>query len=756
MNTCRRTGCPGSYGPDGYCDECGRKAPAGAVTPSATTPSAGAVVSDPSVATRAGSLRTASRGSGRSRGSARGGLGAGLVDIARVPLRDPATAVMRDPQVSESRRFCVKCEKPVGRGRDGNPGRPEGFCPNCGTPFSFLPRLATGDLINDRYEILGALAYGGLGWIYLARDQNVSDTVSDRWVVLKGLINTNDQDAMAAAMAERRYLVEIDHPTIVKIHDFVQHPDPKTGVPVGYIVMEYVGGRSLRDVLLTHRTETGERFLPLPQVLAYGAEILPALGYLHGRDLLFCDFKPDNVIHAEEQLKLIDLGAVRHVDDDVSPIYGTPGYQAPEVPDVGPSVAADIYTVGRSLAVLSFDFRSFSTTYATRLPDRSEVPLFAAEESYYRLLLRATHPEPGRRFQSAAELSEQLLGVLREVLSAQDGIARPAVSHQFTPERRAFGTAAGNVGPSGASAPHLDPAAVAAALPLPQVDILDAGAAFLTSVSSTDPAELIEQLSAAPVQSLEVAFRLVRARIDGGDLAGARADLDVVAATEPFDWRVDWHRGLLALTAGQPGNARVAFDAVYGELPGEPAARLALAAAVECTGDPQAAARLYDRVWRTDRGFVSAAFGLARIRLAAGDRAGALAVLDQVPDSSSHHITAQVAAVRAGLHVADQPARIDDLLDASGRLERLTLDVERQARLTVETLEVALSWATATGPTPPPTPPGVRLLGHELTERGLRFGLERAYRALAQLSRDDDTRIALVDRANAVRPRTLV
>jgi serine/threonine-protein kinase PknG len=89
------------------------------------------------------------------------------------------------------------------------------------------------------------VAHGGLGWIYLARDRNISDSGADRWVVLKGLINTGDPDAMAAAMAERRFLVEVDHPNIVKIHDFAQHPDPKTGEVVGYIVMEYVGGRSL-------------------------------------------------------------------------------------------------------------------------------------------------------------------------------------------------------------------------------------------------------------------------------------------------------------------------------------------------------------------------------------------------------------------------------------------------------------------------------------------------------------------------------
>src|SRR4029453_9225441 len=278
-----------------------------------------------------------------------------------------------------------------GRGQDGSPGPVEGSCPACGTRFSFRPGLSTGDVVDDRYEILGCLAYGGLGWIYLARDRHISDTVSDRWVVLKGLINTDDVHGMAAAEAERRFLVGVDHPNIVKIHDFVRHPDPDTGTVVGYIVMEYVGGRSLRDILVDRRAAAGPReALPLPEVIAYGAEVLPALGYLHERGLLFCDFKPENVIHAEEQLKLIDLGAVRHVDDYVSVVYGTPGYQAPELMRRGPSGATDLYAVGLSLAVLSFDFTGFTTRYADRLPEPADVPLLAREESYHRLLRRAT------------------------------------------------------------------------------------------------------------------------------------------------------------------------------------------------------------------------------------------------------------------------------------------------------------------------------------------------------------------------------
>ena len=160
-------------------------------------------------------------------------------------------------------------------------------------------------------------------------------------------------------------------------------------------------------------------------------------------------------------------------------------------------------------------------------------------------------------------------------------------------------------------------------------------------------------------------------------------------------------------------------------------------------------------MWTVDHAYVSAAFGLARTRLAAGDRAGAIAALAAVPDTSSHHLAAQVAAVR--IQVSPRPgqaqvvARRPAARPAPGS-DRLKLDAIQQEHLTAEVLRAALDCAAAGGA----LPGGGELLGCEFNERALRFGLERSYRALARLAPDRRRRIELVDLANDVRPRTWV
>ncbi|WP_374683962.1 tetratricopeptide repeat protein [Streptomyces sp. TBY4] len=897
---CMRPGCPGTYedmgGGEVYCGTCGL-APAGAVAagaeelvsvPTAMTSAArhgdsqgshgsgrsssSSSSSRASRSSRSSSSRRSVSGrlsralsgaastrsvSVRSSGSAasvsgRSRLGAGLVNVPEVPRPDPSAAVLENPEVPERKRFCSRsdCGAPVGRARGERPGRTEGFCTKCGHPYSFVPKLRAGDLVHGQYEVAGCLAHGGLGWVYLAVDR----AVSDRWVVLKGLLDTGDQDAMAAAISERRFLAEIEHSNIVRIYNFVEHLDQRTGSLDGYIVMEYVGGKSLKEIANERRRPDGRRDpLPVEQACAYGIEALEALGHLHSRNLLYCDFKVDNAIQQADQLKLIDMGAVRRMDDEESAIYGTVGYQAPEVAELGPSVASDLYTVARTLAVLTFDFQGYTNVFVDSLPDPEHIEVFGRYESFYRLLVRATDPDPGRRFASAQEMADQLTGVLREVVALQTGRPRPQVSTLFGPELRVpddrlftddrsgghvsrlgersvkrwragrtpvpapapaapeaspaappapptsstppaapitgYGTtglvttathrAAGPGVPAPRRAPAAAPAApvgitasrrpelstldtreAALALPVPLVDAGDPNAGFLAGLMASAPADLLAALGSAPAESAELRLRELRARLE---LGGADAPLVAEALTgleakHPDDWRVVWARGISSLAVGEDETAALSFDAVYDAFPGEPAPKLALGLCAEVLGQLDNAAEYYRLVWATDPGFVGAAFGLARVQLATGDRDGAVRTLESVPEVSIHHTAARVAAVRARLRDrSPQEALLPDLTAAAAQVEalgRFGLDSVRHERLRAEVLGSALDWVLSgsRGSDPGTT----SLLGCQLDERGLRFGLERSFRVLARLAQRGEERIELVERANRFRPRTWV
>ncbi|WP_405681421.1 MULTISPECIES: serine/threonine-protein kinase [unclassified Streptomyces] len=823
-----------------------------------------------SASTRSVSVR--SSGSAPS-SSGRGRLGAGLVNVPEVPRPDPSAAVLENPEVPERKRFCSRsdCGAPVGRARGERPGRTEGFCTKCGHPYSFVPKLRAGDVVHGQYEVAGCLAHGGLGWVYLAVDR----AVSDRWVVLKGLLDTGDQDAMEAAISERRFLAEIEHSNIVRIYNFVEHLDQRTGSLDGYIVMEYVGGKSLKEIANERRQPDGRRDpLPVEQACAYGIEALEALGHLHSRNLLYCDFKVDNAIQQQDQLKLIDMGAVRRMDDEQSAIYGTVGYQAPEVAELGPSVASDLYTVARTLAVLTFDFQGYTNVFVDSLPDPEHIEVFGRYESFYRLLVRATDPDPGRRFSSAQEMADQLTGVLREVVALQTGRPRPQLSTLFGPELRvadtrlftdapgaavsrlgervvvsrrsrlfgagrapaaALAAAAPVAGPSAGAAPlaagapgpwpqpplggtppgaasvpslgttathvtgapvpgprsasarpgtppnppdpagapgaapvavspppagatTLDARETALALPVPLVDASDPNAGFLAGLLATAPGDLLGALGSAPADSAELRLRELRARLELGEPAAAGRALAELEARHPDDWRVVWARGTASLATGEDEIAALSFDAIYDAFPGEPAPKLALGLCAEVLGQLDNAAEYYRLVWITDPGFVSAAFGLARVQLAAGDRDGAVRTLESVPEASIHYTAARVAAVRARLRDrSPQEPLLEDLTAAADQVEalrRFGLDPERHERLTTEVLGSALDWVLSgcRGSDPART----SLLGSQLDERGLRFGLERSYRVLARLAQRGEERIELVERANRFRPRTWV
>ena len=673
-------------------------------------------------------------------------LGGGLVEVPRVREINPLTALMTNPVVAEAKRFCWNCGKPVGRHTDEHEAQSEGLCPQCGSSYSFLPQLNPGSMVADQYEVKGCIAHGGLGWIYLAFDKNVNN----RPVVLKGLVHSGDAEAQAIAMAERQFLAEVTHPAIVKIFNFVEHAD-QHGDPVGYIVMEYVGGTSLKQARGTK--------LPVAQAIAYMIEILPALGYLHSIGLVYNDLKPENIMVTEEQLKLIDLGAVSRINS-FGFLYGTPGYQAPEIVRTGPTVATDIYTVGRTLAALTLQLHTRNGRYVDGLPD--DDPLLTKYDSFRRLLLRAIDPDPRRRFSSAEEMSGQLVGVLREVVAIDTGVPRPGLSTVFSRSRSTFGVemllAHTDVYLDGQT--HIEKLTapeIARALQVPLVDPGDVGAAILSSIVLSQPVQTLDSLRAARhgaldsegvdlSESIELPLMEVRALLDLGDVAKAIRKLESLAERVGWRWRLIWFKAVGELLAGNYDAATTHFSEVLDTLPGELAPKLALAATAELADKPTERS-FYQTVWHTDDGIISAGFGLARAQSGLGDREAAVRTLDQVPHTSRHFTTARLTSAVTLLSAPNTTDITEaQIRDAAHRVEALPETEPRVLQIRAFVLGTALDWLAAG------TANTNHILGFPFTEYGLRLGVEASLRGLARVAPTKAHRYALVDLANNVRP----
>ena len=744
MATCTRAGCTGTI-EDGYCDTCGLAA-AGAKAASpggtaATTPIGGAAVTG---STRTGSSpsgRTPSTRSGRSTrsarsartGSSRSGRTAralGGIVLARPPLppQDPL-AVLIPPEVPDRKRFCSNC--------DAKLNREAGFCPKCGLEYSFRPTAAAGDVVAGKYEVKGTIAFGGLGWIYLALD-----TVLSRWVILKGLLNAKDPKMIEVAVKEREFLAAVKHPNIVGIYDFVTHGEQ------GYIVMEFVNGKTLMKL----RKEKGGP-LPVAEAISYIVEILPAFQYFDEMGLVYCDFKPENAMVEEDTVKVIDLGAVRQVDDLQGDVYGSKGYIAPEAHDA-PTPLSDLYSVARTLAVLVADF-DFQGTYEQSLPTPDQAPAFAENEPLYRFLRKATRARPEERFQSATEMAEQLVGVLRHVSGAGDV---PRVDSELFDPDGDSGVESGEHGHKGHDG-----------IPRLRVDKGDAAASVILAAGAVgDPLRrlaIFERALGQHPQSIELALRRIDELITIERFADAESSLAEVqktidasiakpgVATPPVsDWRLGWYRGRCLLAQGKTAETLRVFEGILNEMPGEVGPKQAFARAHEASGDLDSAVRYYDAVSRADASFTGAAFGLARCLERKGDRAGAAEAYRRVPTTSSRYAQAQVALARLLLKSDGLTPDLPALTGASDAVEAIAGQLEglEVHQLRAELLEAAARFAETGGTG------NVAILGRPLVAGTLRRAAEDELRTCARIAATDDERVKWVDEANRVRPVTWV
>jgi eukaryotic-like serine/threonine-protein kinase len=181
-------------------------------------------------------------------------------------------------------------------------------------------------LLGGRYELDGVVGRGGMAEVYRARDIRL-----DRIVAIKTLRAdlARDQIFQARFRREAQSAASLNHPSIVAVYDTGE--DMATGVPVPYIVMEYVDGRTVRDLL-----QDGHRLLP-ERALEIIDGVLRALDYSHQAGIVHRDIKPGNVMVTRNgDVKVMDFGIARAMSDaqatmtQTAQVIGTAQYLSPE------------------------------------------------------------------------------------------------------------------------------------------------------------------------------------------------------------------------------------------------------------------------------------------------------------------------------------------------------------------------------------------------------------------------------------------
>jgi serine/threonine-protein kinase PknG len=403
--------------------------------------------------------------------------------------------------------------------------------------------------------------------------------------------------------------------------------------------------------------------------------------------------------------------------------------------------------------------------------------VFADNPSFYRLLLRATHSDPTKRFASADEMAGQLVNVLRELVAAHSGVPRPGLSTVFSPQRTTFGTEMMLAPVDGILEPvraqiKLDTTDVVAALPVPLVDQSDPAAGLLNSTALSEPTQTLDSIRSAREGGLssvigtdpsddhpsrEIDLIEARAYLELGDAQTALDLLNQASEHHGKSWRTEWFLGLCALLMNDVEVAHDRFNDVLAAMPGEVAPKLAVAATAELLNNHDVALQHYRSLWQTDRAIVTAAFGLARMRFAGGDIDGAVKALDDVPPTSRHYNAASCTAILTLVHGRD-PAEVteEQLREAARRLDVMSDTEPRKQRLVILVLGIAIGWIHRR-PDQSPTDASARgdILGYPFNDHGLRVGCEQSLRRLARGTMNRTQRFLLVDLANFIRPHTL-
>ena len=278
-----------------------------------------------------------------------------------------------------------------------------------------------GVLLKQRYLVLRELGRGGIGIVYLARDENLNG----RLVVVKVLLDSAAQNKRLVQKFQQEVeaLTRLEHPGIVGIIDVGTTPDNKP-----FIIMQYIDGFSLRAVL----RDEGEGGLDLARTASIMRQVGAALSVAHAKGILHRDLKPENIMLQRltgntEHVKLIDFGIAKIKDSIVAPstatavTVGTVLYMSPEQMAAQPlTTASDIYSLGVVAYEIVTGRRPFNPETVYQLvemqrrgvsvkPQLLRPSLPAAAQV---LILKALAFEPSQRQQDAQSFGEELARAL--------------------------------------------------------------------------------------------------------------------------------------------------------------------------------------------------------------------------------------------------------------------------------------------------------------------------------------------------------